>query len=164
LSAFPYECFLSQKFLKIILIKFCVGNIITTNYLVKLCFQSLMSCTTLILYGTQTECYSFCTKKTFLRTPYSHIDLKYTRGTNCHFELKRVSHKKSFNWWSFVICTEKTNQSSRIAKKSGGYPISQSICNMYLTSCFCCKIDILWVVSFLQNRGDMHEPLAILPS
>ena len=59
LSAFLYECFLSQKFLKIILIKFCAGNGIITNYLVNLCFRSLMSCTTVTLYGAQTERYHF---------------------------------------------------------------------------------------------------------
>ena len=95
LSAFFYACYSSLKSLKIILIKFCVGQGIITNCLENLCLRSLMSCTTLTLYGAQNECYHFCIKN----HPFVHrirTDL-HRKGDNQHFELIRVSCNKSFN-------------------------------------------------------------------
>ena len=62
-----------------------------------------------------------------------------------------------------------TTPSSRILKIGRGCPTSQSICymqngdivicKMEPPCCFSCKIDILWVVPFLQNKGDMLSQL-----
>jgi hypothetical protein len=131
LSTFSCECFLSQNFLKQFWLDF-VLEIVSLQIIWWICivdpwcFARLLHYTALKLNVT----IFIQKKKTFLRTSYSHIDLTHTRGANCHFELKRVSYNKSFNWWSLVICKQAPTPSSRIAKKSGRYPISQSFCNM----------------------------------
>jgi hypothetical protein len=56
-----------------------------------------------------------------------------------------------------MMWNKMTTASSRITKIGGGYPPSQSVCYTKTAplSCFSCKTDILWVVSFLQNRSEV---------
>jgi len=79
------------------------------------------------------------------------------KGANCHCLLNWLMCSESFNYWSWTIRKKMVTPYSRIST-IGEWCHNVTafiVCYMEPPSCVCCKTDVLWVVRFLQNRGDI---------